>query len=84
MLKPKEIEDITAALWYIPLEKLQEVRTLVESLKERFGYGEPIDDSDEWTEEDERDFTLASLRRLEEEDPWPDEDSYPGEEPGDA
>ncbi len=37
MLKPKEIEEITAALWYIPLEKLQEVRALVESLKERFG-----------------------------------------------
>ena len=80
MLKPKEIEEITAILWYIPLEKLQEVRTLVESLKERFGYPEPTDDSDEWTEEDERDFTLASLRRLEAEDPWPDEDSYQGDE----
>jgi hypothetical protein len=76
MLKPKEIEDITQALWYLPLDKLPEVRALVFALKERHGYDEPIDDSDEWTEEDERDFSRATWQRLEEEDP--------SEEPGDA
>jgi uncharacterized protein YecA (UPF0149 family) len=70
MLKPKEIEEIAALLWSIPLEKLQEVRALIESLKERFGYPEPTDDSDEWTEEDRREWTAASMRRLEQEDPW--------------
>ena len=60
MLKPQEIEEITAALWYIPLEYLQEVRTLVSSLKERFGYDEPIDDSDEWTDRTVRTTRLAN------------------------
>jgi hypothetical protein len=30
-----------------------------------------VDESDTWTEEDERDATLAALRRLDEEDPYP-------------
>jgi hypothetical protein len=76
MLKPKEIEEISQALWYLPLDKLEEVRKLVLSLKERHGYDEPTDDSDEWTDQDRREFTEASLNRLEE-DPWP-------EEPGNA
>jgi hypothetical protein len=73
MLKPKEIADISLALWYLPLDKLEEVRKLVFSLKERHGYEEPTDDSDEWTEEDKRDATLMSLRRLDEEDPIEDD-----------
>jgi hypothetical protein len=77
MLKPKEIAEIPLALWYLPLDKLEEVRKLVFSLKEHHGFEEPMDDSDEWTEEDRREFTEASMRRLEEEDPWP-------EEPGNA
>ena len=68
MLKPKEIEEITRALWHLPLEKLVEVRKLVWSLKECCGYAEPTDDSDEWTEEDEHDFSRAAWRRLEEEE----------------
>lgn len=75
MLKPKEIAEISLALWYLPLDKLTEVRNLVRSLKEHHGFKEPTDDSDEWTEEDQRDLTEASLRRLEEEDPWPQEES---------
>jgi hypothetical protein len=75
VLKPKEIEEITNALWYIPLEKLQEVRELVLSLKDRFGYDHPIDDSDEWTDEDRREWTEASIRRLEQEDPWPEDEN---------
>jgi hypothetical protein len=78
MLKPKEIAEISLALWYLPLDKVEEVRKLVLSLKERHGYDEPVDDSDEWTDEDCREFREASLRRLEEEDPWPDELEEPG------
>jgi len=77
MLKPKEIEEITAALWYIPLEKLQEVRALVESLKERFGYPEPIDDSDEWTDEDQREWTEASMRYGAETNPYEEDSDGP-------
>ncbi len=73
MLKPKEIAEISLALWYLPLDKLEEVRKLVLSLKERHGYQEPVDDSDESTEEDRQEATLLSLRRLDEEDPIDDD-----------
>jgi len=73
MLKPKEIADISLALWYLPLDKVEEVGKLVMSLKEQYGYDEPVDDSDEWTEEDREEATLASLRRLDEEDPIEDD-----------
>jgi hypothetical protein len=66
MLKPKEIAEISLALWYLPLHKVEEVRNLVLSLKKEFGYNEPIDDSDEWTEEDRRDFQAAALKRWDE------------------
>jgi hypothetical protein len=76
MLKPKEIAEISLALWYLPLDKLEEVSQLVKDLKERHGYDQPIDDSDEWTSEDERDLMRATMKHLDEYDPW--------EEPGDA
>ena len=77
MLKPKEIADISLALWYLPLDKVEEVGKLVMSLKERYGYDEPVDDSDEWTDEDREEATLMSLRRLDEEDPIEDDyDDY--------
>lgn len=59
-------------------QKLREVRDYVLFLRQHYGADHPTDESDEWTEEDERDATLASLRRLEEEDP------YPWEEPDNA
>lgn len=84
MLKPKEIAEISLALWYLPLEKVEEVRRLVIALKESHGYDEPVDDSDEWTEEDERDFTRASLEKLAEEDPWSEASDTQRKEPGDV
>lgn len=74
MLKPKEIAEISLALWYVPLDRLSEVRSLVFALKDRHGFKEPTDDSDEWTEEDQRELLEISMRRLEEEDPWPIEE----------
>jgi hypothetical protein len=61
MQKPKEIAEIGLDLWYLPLAQLAQVRDLVRSLKKDHGYDRPIDDSDEWTDEDLRDMTLASL-----------------------
>ena len=61
MHKPAEI---SLALWYLPLEKLEEVGRLVTSLKEAHGYDQPIDDSDEWTRQDELDFSRASMTYL--------------------
>jgi hypothetical protein len=65
-------------------QKLREVRDYVLFLRQRYGEEHPADESDEWTDEDRRDCTLASMRRLEEEDPWPEDDSYPEKEPEDA
>ena len=66
MLKPQEIAQISLALWYLPLDKVAEVRDLVFRLKKECGYEEPVDDSDEWTGEDRRDFQDASMKRWEE------------------
>jgi hypothetical protein len=74
MLKPVEIAEISLALWYLPLKKVAEIKQLVVSLKKECGFKEPIDDSDEWTDEDLREFTEDSMRRFEEENPWPEEE----------
>ncbi len=74
MLKQKGIDEISQILWFLPLDKLTDVRQYVISLKERHGYDKPVDDSDEWTEEDMRDATQASMKRLDEEDPWEEPD----------
>ena len=57
------------------VDRLGEVRDLALFLKGRYGYEQPVDESDEWTEQDERDATLAALRRLDQEDPYPWEES---------
>ncbi len=70
MLKPKEIAEISLLLWYLPLEKVEEIKKLALEWKKQCGYEEPTDDSDEWTEEDMRDAADAVFRRLDEEDPF--------------
>jgi hypothetical protein len=70
MLKPQEIAQISLALWYLPLPQLEQVKRLVLELKQKHGYSEPIDDSDEWTEEDLEDFHAASARHAEETMPY--------------
>ncbi len=83
MLKPKEIAEISLVLWYLPLDRVEQIKKLVLSMKKECGYNEPVDDSDEWTDEDRQEWTQASMRRLEEEDPSPEEPAAE-EEPGDA
>jgi hypothetical protein len=65
MLKPKEIAEISLLLWYLPLEKVEDIKKLVLELKKQHGYEEPVDDSDEWTEEDKYDAAVASMRYAE-------------------
>ena len=61
MVKPKEIAEITLSLWYLPADKLTQVRELVQTLRQQHGLSQPTDDSDEWTREDELEFTRASM-----------------------
>jgi hypothetical protein len=70
MLKPKEIAEISLLLWYLPLEKVEEIKKLALQMKDQCGYDEPVDDSDEWTEEDMRDAADASMRYAEETAPY--------------
>jgi hypothetical protein len=56
------------------LSKLREIREYVAFLRTRYGSAQPADESDEWTEEDLRDLSRATWQRLEEEDPWPEDD----------
>ncbi len=58
-----EIFDVLKSL---PSEKVTEVRDFALFLRERYGRSEVIDESDEWTEEDLRDVTIASLRYADE------------------
>jgi hypothetical protein len=56
------------------LERLREVRGYVAFLRNSYGNEQPADESDEWSDEDRRDFQLAARRRLEEDPyPWPEE-----------
>ncbi len=48
--------------------QMEQVSELVFRLEKEHGCNEPIDDSDEWTEEDRREFSAASWKRMEEEE----------------
>lgn len=58
-----EIIDVLKSL---PSEKLAEVKDFAVFLKERYGDQEIIDESDEWTDEDYRDASNASMRYADE------------------
>ncbi len=66
MLKPQQVAEISLALWYLPLHRLAEVRNLVMTIKQECGYQEPIDDSDEWTDDDRRECQEESIKRWDE------------------
>jgi hypothetical protein len=42
-----QIDEIVKALWHLPADKLLEAKNFVLSLKERYGYEQPVDCSDE-------------------------------------
>ncbi len=71
MVTVRELAGISLALRDLPEDKLRQVRELVQTLRRDCGL-QPIDISDEWTEEDMRDVALESLRQFDAE--HPDED----------
>ena len=56
-----EIDQIVAALYTLPSEKVTDVRDYVWFLQTRYRHSLPLDVSDEWSEEDIADLTSASL-----------------------
>lgn len=60
-----EILDVLKSL---PSEKIVEVKDFAVFLRDRYGKSETIDESDEWTDEDLKDITSASLNYVEEVD----------------
>lgn len=58
--------EILEVIKSLPAEKVDEVKDFAVFLRERYGKGEIINESDEWTDEDMRDITIASLRYADE------------------
>ena len=58
--------EILEVIKSLPAEKIDEVKDFAIFLRERYGKTENIDESDEWTDEDLKDFALASFRYFEE------------------
>ena len=53
--------EIVGMLKTLPAEKIDEVKDFVSFLRERYGTTEPVDESDEWTDEDLQDISKASF-----------------------
>jgi hypothetical protein len=53
--------EIVDALKTLPAEKIDEVKDFVLFLRERYGTTEPVDESDEWSDEDLQDVSKASF-----------------------
>ncbi len=70
MLTRDQAAEIIRAFRHLPAEKVREVRDFALFLKERSSRGQPVNESDEWTDEDIRDFLAASLDYAEEAAPW--------------
>ena len=58
--------EILEVIKSLPAEKVAEVKDFAIFLRERYGKTEMVDESDEWTDEDLRDVTIASLRYADE------------------
>jgi hypothetical protein len=58
--------EILDVLKCLPSEKVAEVKDFAVFLHERYGKSEAIDESDEWTDEDLRDISNASLNYADE------------------
>ncbi|CAN5797633.1 hypothetical protein BH20ACI4_BH20ACI4_01220 [soil metagenome] len=67
MTDPQTLE-ILDVLKSLPSEKIVEVKDFAVFLRDRYGKIETIDESDEWTDEDLKDVTSASLNYVEEVD----------------
>jgi hypothetical protein len=57
------IDEIIEALRHLPTNRLLQVREYVLGLKEKYGHSQPVEESEDWSEDDLRDATIASLNR---------------------
>jgi len=57
--------EIVNVLKTLPPDRISEVKDFALFLRERYGTTETIDYSDEWTDEDLKDFSLDTFRRSE-------------------
>ena len=58
--------EILEVIKSLPSDKVDEVKDFAIFLRERYGKSEKIDESDEWTDEDLQDISLASFAYAEE------------------
>lgn len=57
-----QAEELLEKMKSLPPESLAEVEKFIDSLAARYRQVPPMDDSDDWTEDDLREATLASWR----------------------
>ena len=76
MLTRVQAAEIIQALRDLPTEKVREVRDFALFLKEQSRRARPVNESDEWTDEDIHDFLRASAEYADKSLPW-----EPGDEP---
>lgn len=75
MVVKTQVDEIIEVLMSLPPAKVAAVKDFVDYLKIRYGDSSAVDESDAWTEEDLRDFAVASARYGETVAPWDDGDS---------
>jgi hypothetical protein len=74
MVVKTQVDEITEVLMSLPPAKVAAVKDFVDYLKSRYGDHSGVDESDEWTEEDLRDFAAGGARYGETVAPWDDGD----------
>ena len=60
MITEVETTEILKVLKGLPPEKVSEVRNFVDFLQSQYRQSQILDESDEWSDEDLRDFTSSS------------------------
>ncbi len=70
MVVNSQVDEITQSLMKLPPEKVAAVKDYVDFLKARYEAENPIDESEEWTDEDLRDFAAASTAYRKTVAPW--------------
>jgi hypothetical protein len=76
MFVNNQVNEIAQSLLSLPPEKIAAVKDYVDFLKSRYDKDGAVDESDEWTEEDLRDFAAASARYGETVAPWEDDEPH--------
>lgn len=62
MLTEEQAREILRDLEGLPADKIAEAHDFIRFLQAQYGSQPALDDASEWSEEDLRDFTAASLR----------------------